>query len=353
MAPLTALAMPVLRRMEAERAHRLAILAMRLGLAAENPAADPAVLATTVAGLTFTNPIGLAAGFDKDAVALRALMRMGFGFVEVGTVTPRPQAGNPRPRLFRLPEDGAVINRMGFNNAGITAFAAHLSGIRRIVPVGANIGVNKEGAEPERDYPDLLRIVAPLADYVTVNVSSPNTPGLRDLQSEARLAAILSAMRAAVPASPPIFVKVAPDLSVAGLEAVVETAIAHGIAGLILTNTTISRPASLHSAAAAQTGGLSGKPLFDLSTAMLARARLSARGRLALIGVGGVGTGAEALAKLRAGADLVQVYTAFTYGGPSVIARIKTELALALRAAGVTRIAEVVGAEAESMAKRV
>ncbi|WP_419759766.1 quinone-dependent dihydroorotate dehydrogenase [Acidisoma sp.] len=353
MAPLTALAMPVLRRLEAERAHRLAMIAMRLGLAAENPAADPPVLATTVAGLAFTNPVGLAAGFDKDAVALRALMRMGFGFVEAGTVTPRPQAGNPRPRLFRLAEDGAVINRMGFNNAGVTAFAARLAMLRRNVPVGANIGVNKEGAEPERDYPDLLRIVAPLADYVTVNVSSPNTPGLRDLQSEARLAAILSAMRAAVPDAPPIFVKVAPDLSVAGLEAVVETAVAHGIAGLILTNTTISRPPGLRGAAATETGGLSGRPLFDLSTAMLARAFLMAKGRLVLIGVGGVGTGADALAKIKAGADLVQVYTAFTYGGPQVVARIKRDLAGALKAAGVVRLADLVGAEAVSMARGV
>jgi dihydroorotate dehydrogenase len=353
MAPLTTLAMPLLRRMEAERAHGLAILAMRLGLAAENPRADPPSLATSVAELAFTNPIGLAAGFDKDAVALRALMRMGFGFVEAGTVTPRPQAGNPRPRLFRLAEDGAVINRMGFNNAGIAAFTARLAAMRRIVPVGANIGVNKDGADPERDYADLLRAVAPLADYVTVNVSSPNTPGLRDLQSEARLAAILSAMRAAVPVAPPIFVKVAPDLSVAGLEAVVETAVTHGIAGLILTNTTIGRPASLRAAAAAEAGGLSGKPLFDLSTAMLARARLMARGRLALIGVGGVGSGAEALAKIQAGADLVQVYTAFTYSGPKVIARIKADLTRALKMAGVTRVAQVVGVEAERLAKGV
>jgi dihydroorotate dehydrogenase len=353
MAPLTALAMPLLRRMEAERAHRLAILAMRLGLAAENTAADPLALATRVAGLSFGNPVGLAAGFDKDAVALPALMRMGFGFVEAGTVTPRPQAGNPRPRLFRLAEDGAVINRMGFNNAGIDAFARRLNTVRRRVPVGANIGVNKDGADPERDYPALLRIVAPMADYVTVNVSSPNTPGLRDLQSEARLAAILAAMRAAVPDAPPIFVKVAPDLPVAGLEAVVETAAAAGIAGLILTNTTIARPASLRGAAASETGGLSGRPLFALSTAMLARARLMARGRLALIGVGGVGTGQEALTKIRAGADLVQVYTAFTYGGPGVIARIKTDLAGALTGAGFTSVADAVGADAEDLAKGV
>jgi dihydroorotate dehydrogenase len=353
MAPLTALALPLLRRMEAERAHRLAIMAMRLGLAAENPAADPPSLATQVAGLSFGNPIGLAAGFDKDAVALRALMRMGFGFVEAGTVTPRPQAGNPRPRLFRLVEDGAVINRMGFNNAGIETFAKRLDAVRRIIPVGANIGVNKEGADPERDYPALLRIVAPMADYVTVNVSSPNTPGLRDLQGEARLTAILAAMRAAVPEAPPIFVKVAPDLSVDGLEAVVETAVAAGIAGLILTNTTISRPDGLRGAAAGETGGLSGRPLFHLSTAMLARARIAARGRLALIGVGGVGTGQEALTKIQAGADLVQVYTAFTYGGPGVIARIKTELAGALKRAGIAQVAQAVGADAERLAKGV
>jgi dihydroorotate dehydrogenase len=353
MAPLTALAMPVLRRLDAERAHRLAILAIRLGLAAENPATDPPSLATRVAGLSFSNPIGLAAGFDKDAVALRALMRMGFGFVEAGTVTPRPQAGNPRPRLFRLAEDGAVINRMGFNNAGIAAFAQRLDAVRRIVPIGANIGVNKEGADPERDYPALLRIVAPMADYVTVNVSSPNTPGLRDLQGEARLAAILAAMRDAVPDAPPIFVKVAPDLSVAGLEAVVETAAAAGIAGLILTNTTIARPASLRGAAAKEPGGLSGRPLFDLSTAMLARAHLAARGRLALIGVGGVGSGQEALTKIHAGADLVQVYTAFTYGGPAVIARIKTDLARALKAEGIAAVGAAVGVDAERLAKGV
>lgn len=353
MAPLTALALPLLRRLEAERAHRLAILAMRLGLAAESQTADPPSLATNVAGLSFSNPVGLAAGFDKDAVALRALMRMGFGFVEAGTVTPRPQPGNPRPRLFRLVEDGAVINRMGFNNAGIEAFAERLKGLAHRVPIGANLGVNKEGADPERDYPALLRIVAPMADYVTVNVSSPNTPRLRDLQGEARLTAILAAMRAAVPDAPPIFVKVAPDLSPEGLEAVVETAVNAGIAGLILTNTTISRSASLRSTFARETGGLSGRPLFTLSTAMLARAYLQARGRLAFIGVGGVESGQEALMKIQAGADLVQIYTAFIYRGPRVVARIKTELAAALKAAGMARVAQAVGTDAERLAKGV
>ncbi len=353
MAPLTALALPLLRRMDAERAHRLAILAMRLGLAAENLAADPPSLATTAAGIAFKNPVGLAAGFDKDAVALRSLMHMGFGFVEAGTVTPRPQAGNPQPRLFRLTEDAAIINRMGFNNHGIVAFEKQLARYRRIVPVGANIGVNKEGADPERDYPALLRQVAPVCDYVTVNVSSPNTPGLRDLQSEARLAGILAAMRAAVPDAPPIFVKLAPDLAVEGLEAVVETAVRAGIAGLILTNTTIARPESLRSPNARESGGLSGPPLLARSTAMLARASLAARGRLALIGVGGVSSGADALAKIRAGADLVQVYTAFIYQGPALIARIKVDLDRAVKAAGVATIAELKGTGAEALAKGI
>lgn len=353
MAPLTALALPLLRTLEAERAHKLAILGLRLSLAEERPADEHPMLATEVAGLRFANPVGLAAGFDKDAVALRALMRTGFGFVEAGTVTPRPQAGNPRPRLFRLAEDEAIINRMGFNNAGIAAFEARLAGLRRIIPVGANIGVNKDGAEPERDYPALLGQVAPHCDYVTVNVSSPNTPGLRDLQGEERLAAILAAMQAAVPDAPPIFVKLAPDLSVAALETVVEVALRAGIAGLILTNTTIARPESLRSANAKEAGGLSGQPLFARSTAMLARARLAARGRLALIGVGGIGSGAQALAKIEAGADLLQVYTAFIYGGPARIARIKADLAGGLARSGVKRLADLVGHRAEILAKGV
>ncbi|GAB0113619.1 quinone-dependent dihydroorotate dehydrogenase [Acidisoma sp. C75] len=355
MAGLSALALPLLRRMEAERAHRLAILGLRLrlGLADGPREADAPILATGLGGLAFANPIGLAAGFDKDAVALPALMRLGFGFVEAGTVTPRPQPGNPRPRLFRLAEDEAIINRMGFNNAGIDAFVRRLAAIRRVVPVGANIGVNKEGAEPERDYPALLRRVALHCDYVTVNVSSPNTPGLRDLQGEARLAAILAAMRAAVPDAPPVFVKLAPDLSVEGLEAVVAVALAAGVAGLILTNTTIARPDSLRSGNAKEAGGLSGQPLFARATAMLARARLAAGGRLALIGVGGVGSGAQALAKIEAGADLVQVYTAFIYGGPARIARIKADLAARLRAEGVTRLADCVGRRAAHFAEGI
>src|SRR5579863_6832525 len=205
--------LPLLRRIDAERAHNLALLALRLGLAGSIPADDDPALAIGVLGQRFTNPIGLAAGFDKNAVAIAPLMRLGFGFIETGTVTPRPQAGNPRPRLFRLEPDQAVINRMGFNNDGLDAFVAHLAR-RPLSPVllGANVGINKEGAAPEHDYPALIAAVAPHADYVVINVSSPNTPGLRDLQNEARLYAILRAVRASVPGHPPLLVKIAPDL---------------------------------------------------------------------------------------------------------------------------------------------
>jgi dihydroorotate dehydrogenase len=297
-------------------------------------------------GLRFRNPIGLAAGFDKDAVALAPLARLGFGFVEAGTVTPRPQAGNPRPRLFRLEEDRAVINRMGFNNAGLAAYLANIARFPRgLVPVGANVGINKEGADPERDYPALIAAVAPHADYVVVNVSSPNTPGLRDLQGEARLRSILAAVNAEVPVRPPLLVKVAPDLSQAGLEAVVETCVESGVQGLIVSNTTISRPKGLRSGQARQAGGLSGAPLFKLATDMLRIAARAAGGRLALIGVGGVSSGAEALAKIRAGASLVQLYTAFAYAGPALVGRIARELSAALEAEGFATVAEAVGAD--------
>jgi dihydroorotate dehydrogenase len=343
-------ALPFLRRMDPERAHVLALAALRSGLAGRAPQfADPA-LQVMAMGLRFPNPIGLAAGFDKNAVALRGLARLGFGFVEAGTVTPRPQSGNPRPRLFRLAVDRAVINRMGFNNGGIEQFARRLAAYPRgQVPVGANVGINKEGAAPERDYPALIRAVAPFADYAVINVSSPNTPGLRDLQSEARLAAVLQAV-AEVPERPPILVKIAPDLSADGLVALVDACIAHGVQGLIVSNTTISRPDSLKSPDSGQAGGLSGAPLFRLSTAMLARAYRLARGRLILIGVGGVFSGQDALTKIRAGASLVQLYTSFAYEGPALVARMREELAAALRERGFTHITDAVGTDSEEMA---
>ena len=224
---------PLLRRMEAERAHRLAVLAVRLGLAGRDRTGDDPALAMEAFGLRFANPIGLAAGFDKDGVAVRGLSRLGFGFVETGTVTPRAQAGNPTPRVFRLEGDRAVINRYGMNGLGLEAYVARLAGLPRVrrAVVGANVGINKEGAEPERDYPALVAAVAPYADYVVINVSSPNTPGLRDLQGEVMLRRILAAVQEGVPVRPALLVKVAPDLSEAGLEAVVEAAVAHGVDG--------------------------------------------------------------------------------------------------------------------------
>jgi dihydroorotate dehydrogenase len=353
MTPIVASSLlPVLRWMDPERAHDLALRALRLGLAGHAAANDDPALAVDVLGRRFTNPIGLAAGFDKNAAAIPALMRLGFGFIETGTVTPRPQPGNPRPRLFRLDADAAVINRMGFNNAGLNPYLARLVGRPRCpVMLGANVGINKDGAEPERDYPVLIAAVAPYADYAVINVSSPNTPGLRDLQGEAQLRAILRAVAAQVPNRPPVLVKIAPDLTRDGLAAIVETCVAEGVQGLIVSNTTIARPPGLHSPLARETGGLSGAPLLQPSTAVLARAYLMARGRLALIGVGGVSTGRDALAKIRAGASLVQLYTAFAYAGPALIPRLKRELASALRAAGFALIKDAVGSEAERLAQ--
>ncbi|MGI4945833.1 MAG: quinone-dependent dihydroorotate dehydrogenase, partial [Janthinobacterium lividum] len=258
--------MPLLARADPERAHRLAITALRLGLGGRDAQPDDPALHIRAMGLEFRNPLGLAAGFDKDAMALRGLRRLGFGFIEAGSVTPLPQPGNPRPRVFRLLEDGAVINRYGLNNRGIAAFTERLAAlprgpVQRSVPVGVNVGINKDGADPERDLPALVAAVAPHADYIVINVSSPNTPGLRDLQGEARLAAILAAIAAGAPSRPPLLVKVAPDLPDGGLEAIVETAVRHGVDGLIVSNTTVARSASLRSRWAGEAGGLSGRPL--------------------------------------------------------------------------------------------
>jgi dihydroorotate dehydrogenase len=343
--------LPALRRIDPERAHGLALRALGLGLAGADTRADDPALAVRALGIDFANPIGLAAGFDKDARALAGLARLGFGHLEVGTVTPRPQAGNPRPRLFRLDADAAVVNRMGFNNAGLAALLARLARRRPGgPPLGINVGINKEGADPERDYPALVAAVAPHAAYVTLNVSSPNTPGLRDLQGEARLRAVLGAIG---PHPVPLLVKVAPDLSEAGLAAVIEASVDHGVAGLIVGNTTLSRPDGLRSPHAAQAGGLSGAPLRSLATAMLARAALMARGRLVLVGCGGVATGADALEKIRAGATLVQLYTAFAYHGPALVGRLKADLRACLRQAGFSSVTEAIGTDAEALASEV
>ena len=336
--------LPLLRRMDAESAHGLALKALGLGLAGHAaPDAHPS-LATHAFGLHFANPLGLAAGFDKDAVAVTPLLRLGFGFVEAGTVTPRPQAGNPRPRLFRLAEDAAVINRMGFNNAGLQAYLARLAALRRPLPglLGANIGVNKEGAVPERDYPALYAAVAPLVDYVTINISSPNTPGLRDLQGEALLGGILAAMPAR---RVPLLVKIAPDLPDTALPGLLDLCIAHGVAGIIIANTTIARP-ELRGAARAEAGGLSGQPLFGRSTAMLRAARRHAGGRLTLIGVGGIASAEQAYAKIRAGASLVQLYTGFAFAGPVLVPRLLEGLAALLARDGFASVNDAVGVDA-------
>jgi len=346
-AALISALMPLLRFADAERAHRWGLRALQLGLVGADHARDNPALAVRTIGLLFNNPIGLAAGFDKNGEAVLPLMRLGFGFVEAGTVTPRPQPGNPKPRLFRLPRDRAVINRMGFNNGGLDAYLDNVRLLaNRPAPFGANIGINKDGADPERDYPAMVAALTPFADYITVNVSSPNTPGLRDLQGEERLRAILRAITATVPVRPPLLVKLAPDLSDAGLEAVVGVAIETGVAGLIISNTTIARPTTLRDTNARQAGGLSGAPLFARSTEMLARGYRLAGGRLAFIGAGGVRSGADALAKIRAGASLVQLYTEFAYAGPALIPRIKAELLEAMQQEGFETVTQAIGTAA-------
>jgi len=347
---LVSACLPALRLLDPECAHRLAVSALSWGLVPQTSQTDHPALAVSVLGQEFCNPIGLAAGFDKDAAAGPALLRLGFGFVETGSVTPRPQMGNPRPRIFRLTEDRGIINRLGFNNRGLTVYLGNLVKLSgRTIPVGANVGINKEGADPVRDYPALIQAVGPLVDYVVINVSSPNTPGLRDLQSEAQLRLILHAVNA-VADRRPVLVKIAPDLSQDGLEAVVETCVQEGVEGLIVGNTTISRPAGLKSPHAGEVGGLSGLPLQRLATAMLARAFLLSRGRLVLIGTGGVFTGRDALTKIEAGATLVQLYSSFAFHGPALVPRLKAELLTALRDARYSSVQDAVGTRAQELA---
>ncbi|WP_019013826.1 quinone-dependent dihydroorotate dehydrogenase [Elioraea tepidiphila] len=344
--------MPLARLVDAESAHRLAVAALARGLIgpARRPA-DPR-LACQVMGLGFANPLGLAAGFDKQAEAIRPLFGLGFGFVEVGGVTLRPQPGNARPRVFRLSEDAAVINRYGLNSDGWPAVRARIEAVRAAGrlpgPLWLNVGLNKESADPNADYAALLADAAPLLDVLVVNVSSPNTPGLRDLQAGARLGALLDTAQAALAAggsTTRLLVKIAPDLDDEALSAIVETAIARGVDGLVIGNTTIARPPSLRSRHAGETGGLSGRPLFAPSTTLLARAARLARGRLVLVGVGGIASGRDAYAKIRAGASLVQLYTAFAYQGPALIGRLLDGLAAALAADGFTHVADAVGAD--------
>jgi len=336
---------PLLFRLDPERAHALTLAALRTGLTPHAPADDP-ILATTLAGLGLPNPIGLAAGFDKNAEVPGAMLRLGFGFVETGTVTPLPQAGNPRPRVFRLADDDAVINRLGFNNAGL---AAHVARLQRRQPrgiVGVNIGANKDSADRIGDYVAGLAAVAPHASYITVNISSPNTPGLRGLQTAAALTELLDRL-AVVSCGKPVFVKVAPDLGGDEIAALADVALASGIAGLIVSNTTLARPL-LRSSAAGEAGGLSGAPLFAPSTEVLCAFARATGGRLTLIGVGGVASGAQAYAKIRAGASAVQLYTGLVYHGAGLVTRIKAELAALLRRDGFASVGDAVGVDASA-----
>ncbi len=337
-----------LRLMPAEAAHRATVaLAGTFGPLLPGAPADDPRLAIAVLGLRFANPVGLAAGFDKDAQVPDAMLKFGFGFVECGTVTPKPQSGNPRPRLFRLTEDGAVINRMGFNNGGMERAAERLARRRRRGIVGINIGANKDSADRIADYRACFARLAPLADYVTVNVSSPNTPGLRGLQNRDDLTRLLSALtedRQRLSLRVPLLLKIAPDLDGHALDDIAAVTGEAGIEGLIVSNTTIARPPSLRSPLAREQGGLSGAPLFEPSTHVLREMRR--RVRLALIGVGGISSGADAYAKIRAGASLVQLYSALAFRGPGLVARIKRDLLALLARDGFSRIAEAVGADA-------
>ncbi len=342
---LYSLLRPAIFALDAERAHRMTIAALKLKPAGRPSALDP-VLATRVAGLDFPNPVGLAAGFDKDAEVFAPLLGLGFGFVEVGTLTPRPQAGNPRPRLFRLAEDEAVMNRMGFNNRGQEEAAGRLERRQRGRGiVGINIGANKDSADRIADYARGVTRMAPLADYLTVNISSPNTPGLRALQDKGALTELLAAVvEARGSEGPPVFLKVAPDLEAIDVQDISEAVLAQGIDALIIANTTITRPA-LRSRHAREMGGLSGAPLRPLALRRLRDFRRATEGRLPLIAAGGIASGADAWMRIKAGASLVQLYSALVFHGPGLARQIARELReLALRE-GFANIAEAVGSE--------
>jgi dihydroorotate dehydrogenase len=351
-----AFSLPLLRWFDPEDAHRLALQGLKL-LPIARPRGDDQKLAVRAFGLNFPNPIGIAAGFDKNAEVPDALLRLGFGFVEVGTVTPKPQAGNPRPRLFRLERDEAVINRLGFNSDGADAALrrlaarAHLGGI-----VGVNVGANKDSPDRTADYVKLIEVFAPVASYFTVNVSSPNTPGLRNLQQAQALDDLLARVidareRARKNAGDsPVLLKIAPDLSLAELDDVVQIARSRRVDGMIVSNTTLARPSTLREQnRARESGGLSGRPLFRLSTRMVAETYVRVEGAFPLVGVGGIDSGGAALTKIRAGASLIQLYSALVYKGLGLIEDIKNDLASTLLRTGRDSLSEIVGADAATI----
>lgn len=332
-----------LRRLDPETAHRAAVRGLSLLPPPVAPTDDP-ILHTRLAGLDLPNPVGLAAGLDKDGEAIGGLARLGFGFVECGSVTPRPQPGNPKPRLFRLTGDRAIINRMGFNNSGLDAFAERLDRRPPGVVVGANLGANKDTDDKAADYVTGLRRLSGRASYFTINISSPNTPGLRALQGRAALDDLLGRIAAARPADgAPVFLKIAPDLTAAEVAMIVEAALAHRIDALIVSNTTLDRPDSLNAPDRGEAGGLSGAPLRPRAEAALIAAAEAAEGRLPLIGVGGIASGGDAWRRIRLGASAIQIYSAMVFEGPGLVGRIKRDLAQRLRAEGFSTVAEAVG----------
>jgi len=350
---LAQLAEPLVKLLPPETAHRLAVFGMKIAPPAPARPRDPRLVVAAL-GLKFPNPLGLAAGFDKNAEVPGAMLRLGFGYVEVGTLTPRPQAGNARPRLFRLPKDGAVINRFGFNNEGYERARTRLER-RPAGLIGVNVGANKDAADRIADYVLGVKTFAPFADYVAINISSPNTPGLRDLQRRDaldELVARVAAARDETEPRQPLVVKIAPDLDDHGLDDIVAVALARGIDGLIVSNTTVARPASLRSPHRGESGGLSGRPLFEPSTRLLARAYLAFGGAMPLIGCGGVEDAATAIAKIEAGASLVQLYTSLALKGIRVIDGILNGLERAVAERGVTGIAALTGARARDWGSR-
>jgi dihydroorotate dehydrogenase len=353
------LARPMLFALEPERAHEVTLRSLEAGLYPDAGEKIDPWLATKVWGLEFRNPLGIAPGFDKDARVPDAILGLGFGFAEIGTVTPKPQSGNPQPRVFRLISDRAIINRLGFNNGGHAKALARLSARRKQGIVGVNIGANKETADRTADYVLGLETFYAVASYFTVNISSPNTPGLRDLQAPAALDELLGRVMAARARladqqgrSVPVVVKIAPDVAEVDIEPMIERMLAHRVDGIAVSNTTLARTGLTDTARAREAGGLSGRPLFNRSTAMLGRVyRLTGRA-IPLIGIGGIDSGATALAKIEAGATLLQIYTGLVYEGPSLIERIARQLAEAASAAGVASIGELTGRDASVWAAR-
>ncbi|TQV73303.1 quinone-dependent dihydroorotate dehydrogenase [Denitrobaculum tricleocarpae] len=343
---------PLLRLLNPEQAHDLTLWAMARGLAPRVASENDPLLSIDLWGRSFRNPIGLAAGFDKNAAVVGPALGLGFGFVEIGSVTPRPQPGNPKPRIFRLSEDRGVINRLGFNNLGVEAAARNLRKWRAApLPglLGVNLGKNKDTGEAVTDYLAGAAALGGFADYLVINVSSPNTPGLRALQGRAEVDRLISAVQAALQENfaekaPPLILKVAPDLTEDDRQDIAQVALERDLDGLTVSNTTITRPESLTADDRSETGGLSGRPLFDLSTRVLGDFYRLTGGRIPLIGVGGVGSGADAYAKIRAGASLVQLYSALVYEGPDLVELIKRELARLLRRDGFETLKDAVGA---------